>query len=241
MSGLEPRWEMRARHAEYMLLALAAFAGIALLLWAGRLMGVGLDFSDDGYYLNVNRNPALYSYSVTQFGFLYNPIFQAVGWDVALFRQVGLALTSGLAAVLVALLTRRTTASWPQAVLAGLVFAPVSLTLFYMWLPTPGYNSLGFQGLLLAGIALLLTEGEGKATWLGWVLLGVAGWIVFMAKPTSAAGAWTAGSRIPACGTPSADPRGCGRRGDGRRHPGGLGFGHRWQHRRLRAAPFDRR
>jgi len=170
-----------------MLLALAAFAGIALLLWAGRLMGVGLDFSDDGYYLNVNRNPALYSYSVTQFGFLYNPIFQAVGWDVALFRQVGLALTSGLAAVLVALLTRRTTASWPQAVLAGLVFAPVSLTLFYMWLPTPGYNSLGFQGLLLAGIALLLTEGEGKATWLGWVLLGVAGWIVFMAKPTSAA------------------------------------------------------
>lgn len=178
--------EARSRRAEQALLAAAALAGLALLLWIGRLLGVGFEFSDDGYYLNLNRNPGLYSYSVTQFGFIYNPLFRAVGWDVALFRQAGLLLTSGLAAVVGALIARRAGASWLVAGQMGLVLAPLSLTLFYMWLPTPGYNGLGFQGLLIVAIALLMLEGQGRWIWLAWVVLGVGGWVVFMAKPTSA-------------------------------------------------------
>lgn len=170
-----------------MLRAAAALAGLALLLWIGRLLGVGFEFSDDGYYLNLNRNPGLYSHSVTQFGFIYNPLFRAVGWDVALFRQAGLLLTSGLASMVGALMARRAGASWLVAGQMGLVLAPLSLTLFYMWLPTPGYNGLGFQGLLIVAIALLMLEGQGRSIWLAWVVLGVGGWVVFMAKPTSAA------------------------------------------------------
>jgi hypothetical protein len=53
---------------------------------------------------------------------------------------------------------------------------------------TPSYNSLSFQALLLASIGLLLAEKTAsKASIIGWLLIGVGGWLTFMAKPTSAA------------------------------------------------------
>jgi len=167
--------------------AAAAIAAIALLAWATRLAGVGLDFSDEGYYLNISHDPGLYSYSVTQFGFILNPLFRAVGWDIALFRQTGLVVTAVLAGVLVASRLHCLGLSWRQAAASGVILAPVSLMLFYPWLPTPSYNSLAFQGLLLVGIALSLMEANSRAALSGWALLGLGGWLVFMAKPTSAA------------------------------------------------------
>jgi len=49
----------RRAGAEQLWLLAGAGAAFALLLWAGRLLGVGIDFSDDGYYLNLNADPGL--------------------------------------------------------------------------------------------------------------------------------------------------------------------------------------
>ena len=97
---------------------------------------------------------------MTQFGFIYNPLFRAVGWNVALFRQIGMVVTVLLSGVLVALWLCRLGLSWKQAVAAGFILAPISLTVFYSWVSTPSYNSLGLQGLLLVGIALSLMGGR---------------------------------------------------------------------------------
>lgn len=173
--------------SEIFVTTLAVGAGIALVIWAMRLVGVGLDFSDDGYYLNVNREPELYRYSVTQFGFIYNQLFRAVDWDVVLFRQAGFAITVFLSFCLVGLRLKGLGLSWLQSLAVACILAPLCLALFHMWLPTPGYNSMGFQGLLLVGIALTILDANGRASLIGWALLGVGGWVVFLAKPTSAA------------------------------------------------------
>ena len=54
--------DARVGRIERLVTVIAAVAAIALLVWAMRLVGVGLDFSDDGYYLNIIRKPDLYSY-----------------------------------------------------------------------------------------------------------------------------------------------------------------------------------
>jgi hypothetical protein len=56
-------------------------------------------------------------------------------------------------------------------------------------LPTPSYNSLAFQSLLIAGTGLLLAEKNfSRISVAGWGLIGLSGWLAFMAKPTTAAG-----------------------------------------------------
>ena len=57
----------------------------------------------------------------------------------------------------------------------------------YFWLPTPSYNSLALQSLMIAATGLLLMERDGSRESLtGCMLLGIGGWLAFMAKPTTA-------------------------------------------------------
>jgi hypothetical protein len=70
------------------------------------------------------------------------------------------------------------------------VTATCSLIYFcpYGWLATPSYNSLVFQALLIVSIGFLIAEKKASPQSIaGWILIGVGGWLAFMAKPTSAA------------------------------------------------------
>ena len=66
-------------------------------------------------------------------------------------------------------------------------FGTASLALFSYWVPSPSYNALTLQALLITVTALLFAEhSRTKESLLGWVGIGFGGWLAFMAKPTTA-------------------------------------------------------
>jgi hypothetical protein len=119
----------------------------------------GFDFTDEGYYLNWFSYPYLYKESASQFGFLYHPIFQAVGSDVCVFRRLN-ALAIMLVALTFSITLIRTThssAAYSPFLLFSLA-AGMALSAFLQlqWLLlTPSYNWLNETGILIFLIGAL--------------------------------------------------------------------------------------
>jgi hypothetical protein len=166
-----------------------------ILFWA---MGKGYDFTDDAHYLIWVSDPYIYDWSVSEFGFLWNPIYRLVGGDIKLFRLAGAAVLSGSAAIFgwalycfAAPLLRRS--DGPTLVLA---IVTASLWQFVYWLPTPGYNQLNLCGLLLflAGLGFAvrpagpsISEAKDNFVTIASAMLTAFGWcIVAFAKPPTA-------------------------------------------------------
>ena len=156
----------------------------------------GIDFTDEGFYLNWISNPWIYPASTTQFGFIYHPLFRLVGEDIALLRQMNILITLGLTWILSANLLNQLASSnnekvelsnlytWAVAFLLSIS----SLTYLKTWLLTPSYNTLALQALLITATGLLNSKRESSFSSIsGWILIGVGGWLAFMAKPTTAA------------------------------------------------------
>src|SRR5437868_7804371 len=174
-----------------------AFCLAASLLLLGQVLlncRAGFDFTDEGYYLNWISDPWAFRSSVSQFGFVYHPVYRLVGGDIALLRQCNVLITFLLAFGLSFALLRSICAgpaSLPGTaglVATALVIASGSLSFFGLWLPSPGYNSLSFQSLMLAAIAMLSAGRDwSRESILAWATLGVAGGLLFLAKPPAAA------------------------------------------------------
>lgn len=156
----------------------------------------GADFTDEGFYLVWIQQAFFFPQSATQFGFIYHPLFEWLGGDVVRLRQANIVVTWLLAwAVTVTffravLVDRWPTGTWRSAPMLGLaaVFAITFPNLLGQWLPTPSYNSLALQGVLVVAVGLLLAERQvGVVSVAGWILLGIGGWLAFMAKPSTGA------------------------------------------------------
>ncbi|WP_339079465.1 hypothetical protein [Pseudomonas sp. TMP9] len=165
---------------------------IVSLLWFSHY---GLDYTDESFYLVSMANPSRYSFSISQFGFIYNPIYRLLGGDVSALRQFNIVIIFFLAWAVCDLFLKRLT---PQSVggayarlvtSAGIAMSSLTVLVFAgLWLPTPSYNSLAFKGLLIITAGLLLGDRTGsRSSTLGWVLVGLGGWLTFMGKPTTAA------------------------------------------------------
>ncbi|MDW3681746.1 hypothetical protein RA280_08285 [Cupriavidus sp. CV2] len=181
--------------SERLLVIVSVIGAVCMLGWLLWYCRYGFDFTDEGFYLNWISHPSSYRVSSSQFGFLYHPLYLLVGGDIAALRQANVLLSFGLGwGASWALLGRtfgvRVLDPIPRlAISAGMATSSLlSLVFAGMWLPTPSYNSLAFQGLLIAASGLILADTRAdRASIAGWVLIGVGGWLVFMAKPTSAA------------------------------------------------------
>jgi len=166
-----------------------------ILIWS---MGKGYDFTDDAHYLVWISNPHAYDWSVSEFGFLWNPIYRLVGGDIKIFRLAGAVILSGNAAIFgwalsgtVAPLLRR-----HDRLTFVLAISTTSLWQFAYWIPTPGYNELNLCGLLLfsAGLAFAVpaaglpsSERASKLPTVAKAALTGFGWcIVAFAKPPTA-------------------------------------------------------
>ena len=155
----------------------------------------GIDLTDEGLYLNLISNPWLYKISVSQFGYIYHPLYQLVGENIVRLRQADMLIMLGLAWIVCTqllffvLTNPKKTTTYPNAYIYGLSFALATcvFTFFgvYWWIPTPSYNSLTLEGLLVIAIALLNLPLK-KNHVMSSCILGVGGWLTFMGKPTSA-------------------------------------------------------
>jgi len=176
---------------ERLLLSLCAAGTILILSWLLKFSSYGIEFTDESFYLVSIANPYLYDWSTTQFGFIYHALYWLLGGDIATLRQANILITFGLTWSLAVLLLKSMTSEIAEqrSVLyitaAGLSTA--SLIAFESWITTPSYNSLALQSLLTTSIGLMLCKkiSSPKST-LGWILIGVGGWLAFMAKPSTA-------------------------------------------------------
>lgn len=162
---------------------------VGWVLWSVRF---GIDFADEGFYLVWISNPFKYSVSLSQFGYIYYPLYKLVDGDVAALRQANVLITFGLAwaltFVFLSFCFGRQAITLGSQVIVSAAIATASLIFFRQWLPSPSYNSLTFQGLMVSAIGLMLAcRNLNRVSLLGWLLLGVGGWLTFMAKPTAAA------------------------------------------------------
>jgi len=173
------------------LVAMCAIGTILLIGWLLRYSAYGFDFTDESFYVVSMTNPFIHDYSHTQFGFVYHPIYNFFGGDIVKLRQFNILTTFGFAWGLgYALLISHAPEIEHGRIILLLIAAGLAtsaLIKFDSWLLTPSYNSLALQALLLTSIGLILSNKSFHQTSvIGWSLIGVGGWLAFMAKPSTA-------------------------------------------------------
>lgn len=187
------------RMIDYLVLASSVIITLLTLTWLLVISHYGIDLTDESFYLIWMSNPWIYPVSFSQFGFIYHPLYQLFHGDIPLLRQANILIIFGLAWILCMVLfraaldtARSPSLSWRRLPMIALAANIATCSLMYFcphgWLATPSYNSLIFKAMLLSSIGLLLAEKAiSKISITGWLLMGVGGWLAFMAKPTSAA------------------------------------------------------
>lgn len=153
----------------------------------------GVDLTDEGYYLNWISNPWLYKYYVSQFGYIYYPVYKALGNSIVYLRQANILISYSLSWLLSYFVLCEYLREVPKLSLA-ITSTSLALPALYVlmitgyWLPSPSYNSLNFQGCLIAAIGFFVSTSHQfrfKYATAGF-LIGLGGWLVFMAKPSTA-------------------------------------------------------
>jgi hypothetical protein len=183
-----------AGRSDGVVMALSVLAGLGSVVIVGAMLWFsryGLEFTDEGYYLVWLSHPELYDASASQFGFVYHPLFELLGSDIARARQANILLTFGLAWVLsdtvLRTMLRSTREHRWQRVAASSALATSSLLVFVLWLLTPNYNTLALQAVCVTAIGLLHITESGRKNLAGWVMTAAGGALTFLAKPTTAA------------------------------------------------------
>jgi hypothetical protein len=177
---------------DYVFLALSIFGTFCILGWVLGYAQYGLDLTDESFYLVWISNPFIYDASVSQFGFVYHPLHLALGGDLVALRRANIVIIFLLSWALVDAVLKQLLSGVHATIAHRLVisagFATVSMTAVSLWLTTPSYNSLNLQALLITSIGLLYaSKTPSLSSTASWAVIGVGGWLVFMAKPSSAA------------------------------------------------------
>lgn len=173
-------------------LTLSAICTISILGWVLWSCRYGIDFADEGLYLTSIADPGKYGATISQFGFIYHPIYTLLHGSIAALRQFNVLITFSLAWILVnftlqLFLEGKGLDKIIRHIVAA-AFATACLVFLRLWIPTPSYNWLAFQALLISLIGLIFIQrSDNFVSAAGCVLLGVGGWLSFMAKPTTAA------------------------------------------------------
>jgi hypothetical protein len=156
------------------------------------LANVGVDLTDEGYYFNWISNPWLYKYYVSQFGYVYYPLYKALGDSVVYLRQANTIISYSLAWMLSYCILIQYFKNTSKSLIIAACTCLALPALFILmiaghWLPSPSYNSLNFQGCLILAIGLFVsTDNQPSKSLLSMILIGLGGWLVFMAKPSTA-------------------------------------------------------
>ena len=141
---------------ETLLVLSSAVVSVSTLIWILWACRYGIDWTDEGYHLVWISNPFIYPVSHTQFGFVYHPLYEWVDGNIATLRQANVLIFFGLAWILTSTFFKTIPCPHPIPRWHGTVitagFAVLTFTYFrhWVWLPTPSYNSLALQSLMIA-------------------------------------------------------------------------------------------
>jgi hypothetical protein len=164
---------------------------ILILYWVFKFSAYGIDFTDEGFYLNWISNPFLYKNSLSQFGYIYHPLYNLVDGNIAWLRRLNFLITFALACTLVYLVINNLIkVEKINKVIQCVLSSGIALSSFtYVYIQTPSYNHLTFQALLITSIGIVLIDAtKFNKNVLSYIIIGVGGWLTFMAKPSSAVG-----------------------------------------------------
>ncbi len=183
-------------------LRLATAAGVvAALTWiisAALTARYYFDATDEGFYLLSYRwwDTELRTYTGAQY--LYGPVFEALGYDIAALRIFRLLTVVAVHLAFAVTFMRwlrlhrpgAAATGWWEAAGASVIVASGGMV--YSWLPsTPGYNDVALLGALLAAAVVLVTARRvelGRRTGAAApAMLGVVAVGMFLAKSSSAA------------------------------------------------------
>jgi hypothetical protein len=185
-----------ATRLEWLVLAACVASSAVTVVWVLAHCWTGFDFSDEGSYLQWISHPWLYKASVTEYGFIYHPLYLLTRGDVGSLRAASILITLFLGF----LLSYRLLASFSEAggmrrggqrvqvAAVAFILATGIFSYLQLWLPTPSYNSLAVQSFLLCAIAILHAGRErslrGAAAW---AMIGASWSLAFLAKPPASA------------------------------------------------------
>ncbi|WP_332742582.1 hypothetical protein [Hydrogenophaga sp.] len=179
-----------SKKIDSLLLLLVAILSVATLAWMLNYSRYGIDFTDEGLYLIWAANPHQYDASVTQFGFIHHPLYLLLNGNIAHMRQFNVGITFGLAFLLclaVFEVTRSGDIPRFSNLVSSLGLATASLVVFSLWLVTPSYNSLNLHALLISAVGIVWSSSStSRLRFAGLIVLGIGGWLSFMAKPSTA-------------------------------------------------------
>lgn len=164
---------------------------ILILYWVFKFSAYGIDFTDEGYYLNWISNPFLYKSSLSQFGYIYHPLYNLVDGNITWLRRLNFFITFALACILVYLVINNLIKFEKiNKIIQCVVSSGIAISsLTYFYIQTPSYNHLTFQALLVTSIGIALIDvTKFKINVLSYIIIGIGGWLTFMAKPSSAMG-----------------------------------------------------
>lgn len=178
---------------EKLLLVMLFFCATLILLLTLYFSQRGFDFTDESFYITWIANPSKFSINIpiSFFGFIYHPLFVMLEENLGSLRQANILITFSLAALLCAITIKQ---YWPHILKTNFsllsystALASTSLLIFGLWLVTPNYNTLAFQALSLTYIGILLDGKNHRSYVYSGLIIGVGGWLTFMAKPSTAA------------------------------------------------------
>src|SRR5690606_40858774 len=117
--------------------------------------------------------------------------FDLLGGNIVYLRIVTILINIGLATSVFYSLFRSisevNTLSFASMMALSFGLSAISLIFLNAWLVTPSYNSLAFQSLMVCAIGVLNAENHvSKSSVVGWILVGIGGALLFLAKPPAA-------------------------------------------------------
>ena len=164
---------------------------ILILFFTFKFSAYGIDFTDEGYYLNWISNPFLYKSSLSQFGYIYHPLYNLVDGNIAWLRRLNFLITFALACTLVYLVINNLVKFEKiNKVIQFILSSGIAISSFtYVYIQTPSYNHLTFRALLITSIGIASIDvTKFNKNVLSYIIIGIGGWLTFMAKLSSAVG-----------------------------------------------------
>lgn len=177
---------------ENIILTAPGIATLVIIAHYFTLAGHGIDVTDESFYILSISFPSQWTAIVPTsfFGHVYHPIAYILGYDLQALRAWNFVITVVISIFSIQIIIKNTLLKIGQdryfLLLISIVLSAITLCSFNLGMLTPNYNSLAFQGLLVALIGLIwCTKAETITGTLGIIFLSVGGLLASLAKPTS--------------------------------------------------------